>query len=184
MRIWVRGVSCSGKTRVSRMLSRRLGLKHIELDEYHWLPGWKERGSDEFAALVMQETHSDNWVMDGNYDKLSKYLTCNPDLMIWLNYPLWIVIWRCIKRTIWRISSREHVCNGNRESLRQQFTKDGSMLYWVITTYRRRRHQLEEHKLAGHNIMEIKHPKDVNDLADKVARLFEVRLYDVGNPEQ
>ena len=170
MRIWVRGVSCSGKTRVSKMLCRHFGLKHIELDEFYWLPDWKERDTDEFADLVKQATPSDNWVMDGNYEKLARYLTSIPDLMIWLNYPLYIVIWRCIKRTFWRIFSREYVCNGNRETLRHQFTKDGSMLYWVLTTYRRRRQKLEEHRLAGHNIIEIKHPKEVNALIDDVMR--------------
>jgi adenylate kinase family enzyme len=152
------------------MLCQHFGLKHIELDEFYWLPGWKERDADEFAELVKQATPSDNWVMDGNYDKLFRCFATIPDLMIWLDYPLYIVIWRCIKRSVWRIISRENICNGNRESLRQQLTKDGSILYWVLTTYRIRRQQLKEYKLVGHIIIEFKHPKDVNALINNVMR--------------
>jgi adenylate kinase family enzyme len=164
LKLWVRGVSCSGKTTVSKILCQHFGLTHIQLDEYYWLPGWQARNTDEFAALVNQAIQSDNWLIDGNYNKLSEYTTINPDLMIWLNYPLYIVVWRCLKRTIWRIISRQTVCNGNRETLLHQFKKDGNMLYWVLITYRRQQNRLKENRLAGHNIVEVKHPKDVAKL--------------------
>lgn len=69
-RISVIGTSGSGKTRVSTEISKRLHIKHVELDSIHWRPEWKGRSINEFRDLVDEATKGESWVVDGNYSKV------------------------------------------------------------------------------------------------------------------
>lgn len=59
--------------------------------------------------------------------------------MIWLNYSFSIVLWRALTRTLRRGLTREEIFSGNRESLRMAFLSRESILWWVLTTFHRRR---------------------------------------------
>ena len=45
----------------------------------------------------------------------------------------------CVRRTIRRVLTQEELYSGNRESLRMAFLSRESILWWVITTFHRRR---------------------------------------------
>ena len=59
------GSSGSGKTHLARVLARRLGREHIEIDRLHWGEGWSRRPDfrEKVEALVGRE----QWVIEGNY---------------------------------------------------------------------------------------------------------------------
>jgi hypothetical protein len=48
---------------------------------------------------------------------------------------------RALRRTVTRGITREELWSGNRESLRLAFLSRQSILWWVLTTYRRRRRE-------------------------------------------
>jgi adenylate kinase family enzyme len=136
-RVVVIGTSCAGKTTFARSLARILIFPHIELDALHWLPNWTERSVDEFRTLTAQALSQDCWVIDGNY---AVDLTWSrATTVIWLNYSFPIVLWRALTRTLRRAVTREELFAGNRESLRMAFFSRESILWWVVTTFHRRR---------------------------------------------
>jgi adenylate kinase family enzyme len=138
-RIVVIGTSCSGKTTLARQLATTLRAPHIELDALHWLPNWQERPDEEFWALTQQAIAAPGWTLDGNYSVVRPLVWGRATAVIWLNYSFPLVMGRALKRTIRRVFSREELFAGNRESFRQAFLSRDSILWWVITTYRRRR---------------------------------------------
>ncbi|WP_273380987.1 hypothetical protein [Symbiobacterium thermophilum] len=63
--------------------------------------------------------------------------------MIWLDYPLGIILWRLLRRSVRRSVLGEELWNGNRESLWKHLLPRDSLFYWVLTTHRRRRQRYE-----------------------------------------
>ena len=62
-RIIIIGTSCSGKTTLAQQVSQQLAIKHVELDELHWLPGWQEREPAVFRQMVTDVVSGDSWVV-------------------------------------------------------------------------------------------------------------------------
>ena len=135
-RIVVLGVTGSGKTTFARALAARSGCPHIEMDALHWLPNWTEKPTDDFRRDIAQAVSAECWVIDGNYSKVRDIAWNRAEAIIWLDYPLPLILWRLLRRTISRIISREELWNGNRETVRNQFRRD-SLFVWAFQSYRK-----------------------------------------------
>lgn len=140
-RVVVVGCSGSGKTTFARQLAHLLVAPHIELDALYWLPNWVPRPTDEFRVLVAEAVSQEQWVTDGNYRAVRDLVWARATTVIWLNYTFPTVFGRVLRRTLRRTLTHEELFMGNRESLRRSFLSRNSILWWVITTYRRRRRQ-------------------------------------------
>jgi adenylate kinase family enzyme len=133
------GTSCVGKTTFARCLARVLGFPHVELDTLYWQPNWIPRPPDEFRELVAKELSQDCWITDGNYSVVHDLVWSRATTVIWLNYVFPVVLWRAVTRTLWRVLTQEELFSGNRESLRMALFSRESILWWVLTTFHRRR---------------------------------------------
>jgi adenylate kinase family enzyme len=140
-RVVVIGTSCVGKTTIAQSLARVLGFPHIELDALYWQPNWTPRRPEEFRHLVAQELSQDCWITDGNYSIVRDLVWSRATTVIWLNYAFPVVLRRALTRTLRRALTREELYSGNRESLRMALLSRESILWWVLTTFRRRRTQ-------------------------------------------
>ncbi len=138
-RITVVGTSGSGKTTLARQLYQRLALTHIELDALHWLPGWQEAPLELLRSRVQGAVASGSWTIDGNYSKVRDLVLSRADTLIWLDYSLAMIMGRVVRRTLKRTLTREKLWGGNREGLRQAFLSRDSIIWWALTTYKRRR---------------------------------------------
>ena len=136
-RIAVIGGSCTGKTTLSRELSRRLGIPHVELDALHHDAGWKEAPADVLQARVDAALAAapDGWVVDGNYHgKIGTSVVERADTVVLLDLPRRVALQRVLWRTASRVVSRKELWNGNRETLRNALSRD-SIVWWVITQH-------------------------------------------------
>lgn len=140
-RVVVIGTSCVGKTTFAQGLARVLSFPHVELDALYWQPNWIPRPSEEFRALTAQALSQDRWVTDGNYGVVRDLIWSRATTVIWLNYGSPLVLWRALTRTVRRMLTQEELFSANRESLRLAFFSRDSILWWVLTTFHRRRKQ-------------------------------------------
>ena len=140
-RVVVIGTSCVGKTTFAQALARVLNFPHVELDALHWQPNWIPRPPEGFRALTAEALAKDCWITDGNYGAVRDLVWSRATTIIWLNYSFPVVLWRALVRTIRRVLTQEELYSGNRESLRMAFLSRESILWWVITTFHRRRRQ-------------------------------------------
>jgi len=138
------GTSCSGKTTTGKSISEKLSIKLIDLDQYNWLPGWKMRPNEELREIIKKEVKKPGWVVCGNYLRLQDITWPKADVIIWLDYPLRICLWRCLKRTIRGIITKEPTCNGNYETIRNTFFSTNSIFYWLFRSHFRihRKHEV------------------------------------------
>ena len=140
-RISVIGTSGSGKTTFARQLAECLGIRHIELDALHWGPDWTPAPIDVLRERVTQELSGDRWTIDGNYSKVRDIVWRRADSVVWLDYPLPLVMARVTWRTIRRVLTQEDLWGGNRESFAASFLSRESIILWSLTTYRRRKRE-------------------------------------------
>jgi adenylate kinase family enzyme len=142
-RINVAGTSCSGKTTLARAIADRLGLPHVELDALFWGPGWAPVPPETFRNRVADALAGQRWVVDGGYSSVRDITWSRVDTVVWLDYPMPVVLHRWLARTARRIVSREEFWpgTGNRESLRNALRRDG-LLWWILRTHHRRRRSM------------------------------------------
>jgi adenylate kinase family enzyme len=136
-RVAVMGGSSTGKTTVSRRLAQQLGVPHVELDSLHHDAGWNEAPADVLQARVRAalEAAPDGWVVDGNYHgKIGTFVLERADTVVFLDMPFGLTLRRVLWRTGSRVVSRKELWNGNRETLRNAFSRD-SIVWWVITQH-------------------------------------------------
>jgi adenylate kinase family enzyme len=143
-RIVVVGTTGSGKTTMASRLSDRLGFPHIELDALYWGPNWQMRPQEEFRAAVEQATRGEAWVVDGNYSRTREIIWPRADTIVWLDYPLRLVLWRLWWRTLRRGIRKTELWSGNRERLWTHFFTRDSLFLWALQTYNRRRREYPE----------------------------------------
>ena len=97
-RISVIGATGSGKSVLARRLAERWGLPLVELDTLFWDKDGNPRPSGEFAQLVSDLTQRESWVLDGHYRTVRERIWVRSDMIVWLNYPLWVVGFRLLRR--------------------------------------------------------------------------------------
>ena len=142
------GSTGSGKTTFARELARVLGVPFVELDALNWEAGWAMAPEDRFRARVDAASRGDTWVIDGNYGGRGARDIVWPraDTVVWLDYPLWLILARLTRRNLARIRSGEEIWpgTGNRETVRNSFFSTDSLYVWALRTYRRRNRLMPE----------------------------------------
>lgn len=118
-RVNVVGTSCSGKTTLARRLAARLGVRHVELDALFWGPAWRPMPHEVFRQRVSDATDAPAWVVDGGYSTVRDVTWSRADTVVWLDYPLPLVLARYLRRTVRRLRSGEEFWpgTGNRETM-------------------------------------------------------------------
>jgi adenylate kinase family enzyme len=140
-RIHVVGTTGSGKTTTASHVAARLEVTHVELDALHWQPNWTEAPLHVFRQRTQEALSGDAWVVDGNYSKVRDIVWARADTIVWLDYPLPLILWQLAVRTFRRVFLREELWNRNRETLRTALFSRDSLFLWALKTYRRRRQE-------------------------------------------
>ncbi len=140
-RVAIIGVTGAGKTTMAAALSRRLGLPWVELDALFWEPGWTSAPSEVFRARVSAALAGDAWIVDGNYSAVRDLVWGRADTVVWLDYPLGVILARLVRRTFRRWWQREVLWQGNRERLAAHLLSRDSLFLWALQTYRRYRRE-------------------------------------------
>src|SRR5512138_2216217 len=140
-RICVVGTTGSGKSTLAQAMAERLHILHLELDAFHWQPGWKETDREVTRARLREIVRNEAWVIDGNYRFLRDILWPRAEAVVWLDYPLGLVLWRLWRRTWQRVIDKEVLWGTNRERLGEQFFSKDSLFLWAFKTYGRHKRE-------------------------------------------
>ena len=122
--------ACGKSTLAKQLHSRYPNLKLIEFDDFYWKANWKKTGSTKFYREVKtclfdkipadtpkgydyKPKYENGVIMDGNFNIIKELTWKLADVVIWLDYDFKEVFCRAIKRTIFRILTRQRICNGN-----------------------------------------------------------------------
>ena len=136
-RIAVIGTTGSGKSTLAERIAHELHIPHYELDAFHWEPNWKEAPREETRRRVEAFTGTEAWVTDGNYSFCRDLIWPRLEAIIWLDYPLGVILWRLWLRTWKRIIHKEFLWGTNYEKFWPQFFSKDSLFLWALKTHKR-----------------------------------------------
>ncbi|AMS04878.1 adenylate kinase [Acidipropionibacterium acidipropionici] len=142
-RVLIHGATGSGKSTAAARIGRILDLPvHLADEEIGFLPAsqavWTNRPAEEMRRIAGSIAAEERWVLDSSYGAFRDQVLSRADVVIGLDYPRWLSLARLLRRTAGRIRDGRLVCNGNRETLREQLSRD-SIIVWHFTSFARKR---------------------------------------------
>ncbi len=144
-RIVVVGTTGSGKSTLARAVAECTGCVHIGMDELAWEDDWVRAPEEVICERFDEQASGGRWVFDGNFDPgdlRRERILARADLVLWLDLPMPVVLWRLTLRSIRRAWTREPMWGtNNTESFRMTFLSHDSVILWSMRTHGLRRRQ-------------------------------------------
>ncbi|QQR49506.1 topology modulation protein [bacterium] len=99
---------------------------------YFWLPQWVERDYDRFKKIHAELCARDEWIIDGSQVRTIPHRVVAADLVIFLDMPRRVCLWRIFKRWWqWRFYRRADLADGCQERLSFKF-------FWYVWCYQKK----------------------------------------------
>jgi len=164
MRFIVIGTSGVGKSHFAKALAGSRGCAYVELDELFWTEGWEPRPQHQFIELARLAAQGEHWVVDGNYTVIREAVWSRGTHIVWLNFSRSTVLLRVLRRTVWRVITRQTLWSGNRETLRKAFFSRQSILLWAANTYNKNKRRYAQLRVDNPYPQlvwtELRHPRE------------------------
>ncbi len=90
----------AGKTQLGARLGAILGLPVIDLDDEHWQAGWVEPPDEWWAQRQRELVAEERWVLAGNYGGTVDIRAERADLVVLMDLPRWLCVWRLVLRSL------------------------------------------------------------------------------------
>ena len=117
------GNSGAGKSTLAAALSAQTGLPLIASNPFYWEHGWQAVTPAAVRQRVTEATAADAWIIDGNFVSERDVVWARADTVIWLDYPLALVLWRVCRRNLgWLLLTRQATWSGNRMNWHQAWS--------------------------------------------------------------
>lgn len=169
-KIFILGNMGSGKSTLAKIISKKLKIKHYDLDDIFWTRKFNKKRSKKIRTQMFQKLcNKDKWVIEGAYATWIEYGIKKADVVVLLKIPIKSLLWRITKRSI----KREKQKNLGKEIYQQSFKDYISLIKATLKYYNRKdnRGSQEHKKLTEKHKVEvviIKHNKDLNNFIEKL----------------
>jgi len=81
-------------------LADALGADIIHKDALALMTGWQQRPSAQVQAAIAERMNTARWVLEGGPSILAPHVLAKSDLVIWLDIPAPLRVWRIIWRSL------------------------------------------------------------------------------------
>lgn len=115
-RVVVVGANGAGKTWLATRLADRIEAALIHKDALALTTGWRQRPRAEVQAGIAARIKADDWVLEGGPSILTQAVLDRADLVIWLDIPARLRVWRILRRSLrYAGRVRPELPQGNRD---------------------------------------------------------------------
>lgn len=98
-RVMIIGGPGAGKSWLAREMARRLDLPVIAIDDFVWRTDGSLRAADEIDADAQQAATGAKWIIEGGNSRTYEARLARADMLVRLNPPRLIRIWRVMRRS-------------------------------------------------------------------------------------
>ena len=165
-RILVYGVTGSGKTSLARRISARTGIPWHSVDDLAWEPDleWVPVPDEEQRRRIDAICAAEEWVLDTAYGSWLDIPLARVELIVGLDFPRLVSLFRLTRRTIVRSLDGRRMCNGNRESFRHAVSRD-SIILWHFKSFssKRRRIRAWASDRSAPEVIRLASPREAED---------------------
>jgi len=144
MKIAIIGYSGCGKSTLAHDIAEHFQVNVLHLDSVHFLPNWNERETNDEQQIVNDFMNNhENWVIDGNYSKLSyERRMKEADQIIMLLFNRFNCLYRVTRRYHkYKHTTRPDMAAGCNEKLDKEF------ITWVLWNGRKKKARSRYKKL-------------------------------------
>ena len=154
-RVLVAGVSGVGKSTLARRLASSTGLPYTEIDALFHGPDWTPR--EEFDREVAQLAAAPAWIAEWQYASARPVLAVRAELVVWLDLPFPVTLFRVVARTMRRSRSKAPLWNGNVEpGLWHAVSDPEGIIRWSIATRGKYRRLIPEVEAANPGLIVVR----------------------------
>ncbi|AZC30802.1 adenylate kinase [Pseudomonas chlororaphis] len=140
MRIYITGASCAGVTTLGQNLVTLLGVRHVDVDDFYWMPTnppfTTKRPVSERVSLIQQTLGDEDWVLTGSCIGWGDALITHADLIVFVVTPTPV--------RLERLAAREKERFGNRIAL-------GGDMHEIHVAFREWASQYDNPNFSGRN---------------------------------
>ena len=172
MKIAILGYSGSGKSTLAKSLSEKYNLPVLHFDRVQFRPNWEIRpqASKEIMTKTFLDLHKD-WVIDGNYSKLSFARRMEEaDVIVLLLFNRLSCLHRVSHRYLtYKDGSRPDMAEGCKEKLDWEFVK------WVLWKGRSKETRERFQGLLSrypHKTVVIKNQRQLNRVQKRIDKIL------------
>ena len=145
-KVLIIGNSGSGKTTFAKALAPKTNLPLVHLDKLYWCGEWEHVTRDAFDALLQDVLNSDEWIIDGNFDRTMPKRLEYADTVFWFDLPTITCLWGATTRIFSSYGKSRADMGGNCP---ERFDRNKLALYKAIIKFnknnrKRYKHLLEE----------------------------------------
>jgi len=140
-RIVIIGRTGSGKTTLGRKVAAFLGVPHVELDSLFFGPDFSTVPLEVLRERTVNAIAGDQWVTDGNKSAVRDLVWPRADTIVWLDYSIWVSLWRLGRRAMWRTSVLQEQAkeSGGRKGLPVKFIAGAKGVLRALRSHRGQR---------------------------------------------
>ncbi|MFJ7792655.1 adenylate kinase [Pseudomonas sp. NPDC096950] len=110
MRIYMTGASCAGVTTLGQNFATLLGVRHVDVDDFFWMPTnppfTTKRPANERVSLIQQKFGDESWVLTGSCMGWGDALISHVDLIVFVVTPTPVRLERLAAREKERFGDR------------------------------------------------------------------------------
>ena len=173
MKIAIIGYSGSGKSTLARSLSEKYQIPVLHFDRVQFRPGWEIRpqASKEIMTKTFLDLHTD-WVIDGNYSKLSfERRMEEADVIVLMLLNKLSCLYRVTRRYLkYKNCTRPDMADGCREKLDWEFVK------WILRDGRTKESKARYQGVMTRypqKVIVVKNQRQLNRVQDHIQKTLE-----------
>ncbi len=99
-KIFIIGISASGKSTYARSVSNETGIPVYHMDSIIWSKDWTQQSEEYITNELTNITKQDKWIIEGWIEDYSLDALKKSDLIIYLDIQGHIAFWRVLKRMV------------------------------------------------------------------------------------
>lgn len=104
-KIFILGMSCSGKSTLAKKLSLKYDIPHFEADDIYWKKKYSVKRTKEECYFELKRILEENkkWIIEGVFIDITKPALEKADEIIFLDIPSYILFHRFFRREISKV---------------------------------------------------------------------------------